>query len=1595
MPRASHSRRHPRGLSTSPPLALFLLLLSSFCPSSTPAQTSQPQPRSQLQSKTTVAHARFAAARTLASGAPAAATLAAARAQNIVLATARATALAANATLAPLSAPWTSAGPAAIQSLQFGAISGRVIALALDPTDTSGNTLFVGTAGGGIWRSANAAGSPAQITFTPLTDTLPAFSPSAGSAATPSLSIGALAALPGGLLLAGTGDPNDSDDSFYGTGLLRSADSGLTWSLITNSSDGVAGFHPFFGLGFAGFAASSASPNLLVAALSQSEEGQIVNAPATSSVAGLYYSADAGLTWHMSTILDGATTVLTPLPNGNNHGGIPATAVVWNPIRQRFFAALRYHGYYQSADGITWTRLPAQPGSGLSLSACPSLTNSTACPIFRGALAVQPLTGDTFALTVDRNNRDQGLFEDTCQLSGTACAAASPLFANPIAATPLEAAGTIPQADYNLSLATLPITGANGSPDTLLFVGTTDLFRCSLAAGCNLRNTTNITNGCAAPAGVAPAQHALALGGSLANPVLYLGNDGGLWRSTDTVNQQASPCSADDASHFQNLNLTLGSLAEVVSFAQDPADPAILLAGLGASGTVSASRADQTAWQQLSSGEGGTVAIDPTNPSLWYLSTAAGISLASCPNGAACTSADIATAPTIGPTQVGLDLALLDAPSLLDPAAPGTLLAGTCRVWRGPATAPGLWSTSNRLSPALTGPQNVSCATTNGLLRSLSAGGPATATGSQILYAGLAGTLAGGGTFGGHLFATTSAGTATATTAWSDLATAPVTNDTFNAGIFNPGGFSISSLTADPHDATGRTVYATIQGFNSSTRAVPHLYRSTDAGAHWTNLSANLPSAPANALVIDPNDANTVYIALDTGVYATTSITTCATTNCWSLFGTALPNSPVTTLAAASAMPTGDGRLGMLRAGTYGRGLWQIPLLSAATIQQPAIVLSPASLTFASQSVGNSGVAQTIAVTNTGTASLLVSRIAIASNNSPVGVQAIVTDFTETDTCTSAAIAPGSTCALTVSFLPSATGARSSTLTLYANVPGGQATAALSGTATAPAAVQLTPSALAFPSTSLSATSPVQNVVLQNTGGTTVTVTSVTLNGTDFQVALNTCGATLAPSTSCTISLTFHPGALGARSALLTIADSLGTQTAALSGTATAPATDALSTAILSFPTTQVGSTSSPQQLILTNAGDVALTLITTAVANASTGSADFSATNSCGNSLAAHSACAITVDFNPHTVGASSATLSVGDVYRTQTIALSGTAIAPPGISLLPASTVTFPATGVGATSVPQLLTLTNNGGLPLLIQSVTLTGDFQLAATGSTCSVSLAPGSACAVAVVFAPTASGLRNGSVTIDDNAPASQTAPQAGQQTVPLTGTAIDFTLAADGPTTLTVVSGKSAAFPLLLSTPASLTGTITLACSGAPANSVCTLSPGTIPLGNANPTLVTVTLATGQSTTTQTATAEPAVISTEALHAAVTSTEEIHADAISTEVAAKRRRGGETPFVETGNRLKPATACLALLLPLGMLAVRRTRGLPTLIALTLAILIPITGCSSAPRQIPGAASTGTSSTASATPTPSGTYTLTVTATSAGLSRSINLVVTVQ
>ena len=1316
-----------------------------------------------------------------------AAALARARAEHM--------ALAAKPRALNLTTPWSPVGPLQVQTAAYGAVTGRVTAIALDPTDTTNNTVYLGTSGGGVWKSSNAAS--AQPAFTPLTDRLPVFSANAGTSVIPSLSIGALMVQPG-LILAGTGDPNDAADSYYGAGILQSTDGGATWAFGTNSSGS------FTGEGVAGFAQSTTATYLVVAAVSSSAESATVQHD--TGVRGLYFSTNSGGTWALATIMDGSTVVQSRTSSYSSaFRGNAATSVVWNPLRKKFYAAIRAHGYYESSDGQTWTRMANQPGAGLSTANCPTRPGDyglTSCPIFRGALAVQPTSGDLFALTVDAVNNDVGLWQDTCAKSGSACANSTVAWGTQLDATPMEDGnGVIPQGDYNLALAAVPAAMALSTADTLLFAGAGDLYRCSLAGGCSLRNTTNATTGCAAPAGVAPAQHAIAWGMNLSNsaaPAVYFGNDGGLWRSLDGVNQQAAVCSPDDATHFTNLNTGLGSLAEVSSVASHPTDPNVLLAALGANGSAASTTAAQAsasaAWMQLGTGESGTVAIDQSTGSTWLAQSGAGAALHTCGNGTACTAADFSGPASIGTAQVGGDESLADAPALLDPALNTNVLLGTCRVWRGPAYGGGTWSSSDAISPFLAGPAGMACNDADATIRSLAAGGPSITTGaaqnsgSQVLYAGLSGGADGGGSFAGHIYSTASGSTATSTVAWSDLTNNTVTNDTGNR--FNTQGFDISSIAVDPSDTTGNTVYATVMGFG-----VAHVYRSVNGGGTWTNISANLPNAPANSVAVDPNDPLTVYVAMDTGVYVATDITTCAPSsgagNCWSVLGTALPNAPVLSLVASAGVTLpGASGAGALRAATYGRGIWQVPLVTVGQALAPRATFSPALLTFTTQPVGSTSAAQTLTLTNTGNAALHIGTVSISAG------------FAETDTCANTELTVNATCKLTVTFSPTAGGAVSGTLQVNSNVSGGYSTVALTGTGQGVPNVSLSPTALTFADTAVNSTSAAMTVTVSNTGTAAATLTTPAITA-DFNIAGTTCTSTLAAGSTCTVSVNFQPSANTARMGTLTVADSTATHTATLYGTGVGTPVLTYSYTAIYFHSGVVGSSAAAIPFTISNSGTASATISSQVV----TGS-DFSLTfTSCDVPLLPGATCQSNVTFTPTAIGTRTGSLLFSDSNGAHIVPLTGTGVSAPDVTLS-AAALTFPTTPVNGTSAAQVVTVSDVGGFTYLSGEQVI-GDFGI--TSNTCGAYISYNQTCKLTVVFGPTADGTRTGAINITESTGVVHSVllngVGRGTPAVSVSATSLAFPVTGVGSTSLpqTVTVSNTGTAALVLST-ATITG---------------------------------------------------------------------------------------------------------------------------------------------------------------------------------------------
>src|SRR5215470_6482120 len=290
------------------------------------------------------------------------------------------------------SSGWVPLGPAPLASdagtgQNYGAVSGRATAVAIDPADATGNTVYIGGAHGGVWRSKNGAvASAASVMWTPVLDY------------ESTLAVGSIAIQPStnadttkSVILVGTGEPNSSADSYYGLGILRSADGGATWTAITQDAGGT---HSFAGLGFSKIAFSTANPQLVVATAAAATQGFVLGLENPVTVnRGIYYSQDAGASWHYASVKDGGSTV--------SAGSV--TSVVYNAAAGKFFAALRYHGIYSSADGINWTRLADanQPGAGLTTASCPATSAATpVCPIYRAEMAVVPGRNEMYAWVV-------------------------------------------------------------------------------------------------------------------------------------------------------------------------------------------------------------------------------------------------------------------------------------------------------------------------------------------------------------------------------------------------------------------------------------------------------------------------------------------------------------------------------------------------------------------------------------------------------------------------------------------------------------------------------------------------------------------------------------------------------------------------------------------------------------------------------------------------------------------------------------------------------------------------------------------------------------------------------------------------------------------------------------------------------------------------------------------------------------------------------------------------------------------------------------------------------------------------------------------
>jgi hypothetical protein len=200
----------------------------------------------------------------------------------------------------------------------------------------------------------------------------------------------------------------------------------------------------------------------------------------------------------------------------------------------------------------------------------------------------------------------------------------------------------------------------------------------------------------------------------------------------------------------------------------------------------------------------------------------------------------------------------------------------------------------------------------------------------------------------------------------------------------------------------------------------------------------------------------------------------------------------------------------------------QVPLSGTGTSAK----FAPASLSFGDVAIGV-GAAKAITLTNIGTTSLSITAIAVTGTNAA--------DFVQTHTC-GASLAAGAKCTFSITFTPSAIGARSASLSVTDNAAGSPQLIPLKGVGTT---AKLAPVSLNFGSVAVGTTSAAKIITLTNIGTTALTITGFTITGAaagDFSQT-HTCGASLGVGASCTISVQFKPTVTGNRSAAVRVTD--------------------------------------------------------------------------------------------------------------------------------------------------------------------------------------------------------------------------------------------------------------------------------------------------------------------------------------------------------------------------------------------------------------------------------------------------------------------------
>ncbi|HVO26251.1 MAG TPA: hypothetical protein VMW56_21770 [Candidatus Margulisiibacteriota bacterium] len=738
---------------------------------------------------------------------------------------------------------WVNIGPAPIVDKR--PVSGRVAAIAVDPRDLQ--HWLIGAAQGGIWETRDAG-----TTWTPKTD------------AAASLATGAIAFAPGApdVVYAGTGEAVAGGDAYGGAGLLKSTDAGATWQLLATAT--------FSGTSFSALEVDPADAGIVVAATRDRGFGRrsYIELPLAPQ-AGIFKSSDGGATW--SNRLIGRASALAVDRGNFSHqfGAIGSQECSDGPlpcVGPAPFNAVRNDLYRSTDAGDSWTLIAgpwdAEPGGvgRVELALAPSNPNVLYVSI-QDAFDRQGVGHDGALLGLWKTTNAWDPTPSWTQIDVRQTDNGTGLYGYcGWGVAPQDAWGVKPQCHYDHALLV-----DQSAPDILYAAGV-PLWKFDGTTWMEISRTGDALRG------IHVDQQTLAWAGNR----LIVGNDGGLWSTTD------------DGATWTDHNTSL-AITQFNKGALHPTNPNFALAGSQDNGFERWTGADT--WPSvLFNIDGLDTAISSRAPDTHWALAAQSLEIfraVAAPSGRV----------SITSAGNGIDLTGAAFGSRFEkcPANDDVFIAGTDNLWR----------TTNFFSGGATwaanGPEMGVCGSVFSTFTTsagcITAMGFSASDATCHTYAFATGD--------GRLRRTVDSGKT-----WDDLDASNAVPDRF-----------VTDLAFDPTDAN--ILYVTLSGFDDGTPGQPgHVFKTTNALAAapaWFNVSPPV-NQPQNAIAVDPVDPLIVYAGADMGVWKSTD-----GANTWTHMGpeTGMPNVAVFDLEihATTRRPF---------AFTYGRGAFVLACRSDA-----------------------------------------------------------------------------------------------------------------------------------------------------------------------------------------------------------------------------------------------------------------------------------------------------------------------------------------------------------------------------------------------------------------------------------------------------------------------------------------------------------------------------------------------------------------------------------------------------------------------------------------------------------------------------------------